>query len=191
MPPRRPRGYVGTNHQTIGSDIQAVLFALNFPRNVLGSDMVSRIEGLDPNGWYPVAMLLEVMETLHQRLGSSGLQKLGRSMFKNSHQQRVKPQLKSARDVIHGIDAMYRHANRGDEIGGWRVEEFGPGRAVLEKTTPHHCAMDEGILVQAISMFGVTARIERPECFRKGAELCRYVITSDVVDHRWDHTLAA
>lgn len=186
MPERHPRGYVGLNHETIGSDVQAVLFALNFPRNVLGAELVGRIEAMDPAGWYPIRELIDLMEVLDGKLGTAGLQKLGRTLFKQSHEERVKPLLKCARDVVGGIDGMYRHANRGTAIGGWNLTAFTPGQAVLEKTTPHHCAMEEGILLQALSMLGVPARIEQPSCFRKGADHCRLVITSDVTDARWD-----
>jgi len=191
MQVRRPRGYVGSKHETIGSDVQAVLQALNFPRNVLGAEAVTRIESMDPAAWYPIQDLLDLMETLDQRLGNSGLHKLGRALFKNSHEERVKSVIKSARDVVFGIDGMYRHANRGQAIGGWHVHHFAPGHAELDKTTPHHCAMEDGILMQALSMLSVTARIEQPICFRRGDEYCRYVISSDVRDLRWDHEKAA
>jgi hypothetical protein len=41
---------------------------------------------------------------------------------------------------------MYHHANRGTGIGGWKVLRFDAGYAELEKMTPHHCVMEQGIL---------------------------------------------
>ena len=64
--------------------------------------------------------------------------------------------------------------------------EFKPGHAELEKTTPHHCVMEEGILEEALRTLGVTAKIEQKACFRKGAEACRFVITSAITDIAWD-----
>jgi hypothetical protein len=80
---------------------------------------------------------------------------------------------------------MYRLANRGAELGGWVVLEFEPGRAVLEKTTPHHCSMEEGILDAAFRVVGTPATVYQSACVRVGADACRFVITSHIVDHRW------
>lgn len=180
-----PRGYVGRNHETIGSDITSVLKCLTFPRSVLGDAMVDRLETVRDDNWYPIATLLDLMEQLDAKLGEAGLRKMGRALFKNSHEARVKAVITSARNIVEGIDGMYRHANRGLAIGGWKVADFQPGRAELEKTTPHHCAMEEGILLEGLTMVGVTARIEQPQCLRRGGELCRLVITSSVTDERW------
>lgn len=181
-----PRGYVGRNHETIGSDITSVLRCLTFPRSVLGDSLAEELEQVRDEQWYPIAMLLELMQKLDARLGEAGLRKMGRVLFKSSHEPRIKGQFSTARQVIEGIDAMYRHANRGGGIGGWRLTAFEPGRAVLEKTTPHHCAMEEGILLEALTMVQVPARIEQTSCLRRGDELCRMVISCTAKDlARW------
>ena len=182
---RRPRGYVGTKHETLGSDIRSVLAAVPFPRRVLGDEMTSKIEELDPGGWYPIQPLLEVMGILSERLGRFTMLELGRKLFKQSHEQRVKEIAHSASDIVHGIDGMYHHANRGTDIGGWQVLSFVPGEAVLDKTTPHHCVMEEGILAEALNAVGVAALVRQTECFLKGADACRFVITSSITDERW------
>ena len=73
---------------------------------------------------------------------------------------------------------MYHHANRGGGIGGWRVISFDESRGVLEKTTPHHCEMEEGILAQALADIGARAVVTQTACFRKGAPACRFLIES-------------
>jgi hypothetical protein len=102
-----------------------------------------------------------------------------------SHAARIKGVAQSARDILYGMDAMYRFANRGVAIGGWSVLEFQPGQATLEKTTPHHCAVEQGILTEALSLVGCPVNIEQSQCMRKGAESCLFVLTSSVVDARW------
>lgn len=184
-PRRRPRGYVGLNHETIGSDILAVLRSMNRPEQVLDEATIVFLRKLKPDDWYPIAILLDLMERMEEELGRFALIKMGRTLFKLSHEQRFLQTAKSARDVVYGIDAMYRHANRGTAIGGWRVLAFEPGRAELEKTTPHLCTMEEGILLQALSALGVPANIEQPDCFRQGASFCRFVITSRISDRLW------
>lgn len=182
---RRPKGYVGERHETIGSDILAVLRALTFPLGVLGADTVDQLESVDPEGWYPIAWLLDLMDRVDRRVGSSGLVKIGRTLFKLSHEARVLQVVRSARDIVYGIDGMYRHANRGVGIGGWTVLSFEPGRATLEKTTPHHCAMEEGILSAGLEAMRAPSRIAQSSCFRKGADACVFEVTSAVTDERW------
>jgi hypothetical protein len=182
---RRPKGYVGTNHETIGSDILAVYQILRMPEQVLGVDEAQRLSAVKPDAWYPIEWLLDLMERLDEHLGQYALLRMGRTLFKLSHQDRVTRIAKSARDIIYGIDAMYRFANRGRNIGGWKVLEFDPGHAVLEKTTPHHCVMEQGILSEALAAVGWPGIVAQRECFREGADSCIYTVTSTFVDARW------
>lgn len=181
----RPRGYIGTRHETIGSDILALYHALLLPDEVLGAATSSRIRNLDPDGWYPVEGMLEPLELLGEKLGAAGLRKIGRKLFELSHQERVRGVITSASAIVHGLDGMYHAANRGQDIGGWKVLSFEPGEARLEKTTPHHCALEEGIVGAAMKMVGVLVNIEQPQCMRSGSDHCQFVITSVVTDARW------
>jgi hypothetical protein len=182
---RRPKGYLGNGHETIGSDILAVLRVTSMPKQILGTELAARLAAVQPESWYPIQLLLDVLETLGTRVGPRGLVQMGRQLFQLSHAERVKAVAKSAGDIICGIDDMYHHANRGSGIGGWEVKSFAPGKAVLVKTTPHHCALEEGILEEALTTVGVPAFLDQIECFRKGAEACQFAISSVVTDARW------
>lgn len=180
-----PKGYVGKDHETIGSDILAVLGAVSMPRTTLGPKMVEELEGIEPDRWYPITLMLELMERLSERSGPTGLRRMGRELFRRSHQENARKVIHSARDLLHGMDALYRNANRGTAIGGWKVLSFEPGRAELEKATPHHCVMEEGIIGEALAMVGVPATISQRECLREGADACVFVVESGVADARW------
>ena len=182
---RRPKGYLGKNHETLGSDILAVLQMLKLPAQVLGEDEAKRLAGVDPTAWYPIGWLIELMDHIDEHIGHYGLIRLGRTIFKQSHEARALETLRSARDVVYALDAMYHHANRGGDIGGWRVVKFGPGHAELEKTTPHHCVMEQGILSAACAAVGCPVSVTQTQCFREGADCCVYVLTSAVTDERW------
>lgn len=182
---RRPRGYVGTHHETIGSDILAVMKALHAPERALGAELAARLATVKPDVWYPIGWLLEALEAMDQRLGTFALKNVGWKLFELSHAERLKKVASSARDVLYGFDTLYRNANRGTDIGGWKVLSFGPGRAELEKTTPHHCVMEEGIMQEALRTLGVKSEVTQRQCFRKGADSCVFVITSPVTDDRW------
>src|SRR5258708_5816302 len=143
---RRPRGYVGRDHETIGSDILSVFKILKLPEQVLGAEEVEKLSAVDSSAWYPIEWLLDLMDRLDRELGHYGLLRMGRTLFDLSHKERVLEVATCAHDIVYGIDAMYHHANRGKGIGGWKVVRFEPGLAELEKTTPHHSVMEQGIL---------------------------------------------
>jgi len=182
---RRPKGYVGIDHETIGSDILAVLQILRLPEQVLGQDETERLAQVHSQQWYPISWLLSLMEKLDRHVGHYGLLRMGRKLFHLSHEARVIEVAKSARDIVYGIDDMYHHANRGQMIGGWTVLSFDSGHSELEKTTPHHCVMEQGILSAALSAVGCPGIISQRQCFREGAESCIYSISSALTDERW------
>jgi hypothetical protein len=191
--PRWPRGYAGIHHKTIGSDLLSVVGALQSLTGserrvaaVIGTDEVKRLAAVQPDGWYPVEWLLELLELIEARMGRFGLLRVGRTVFELSHASRLRGVATSGRDVVAGIDAMYRHANRGQAIGGWQVISFDDHRAELEKTTPHHCAMEEGILIQALEAVGAPSLVTQTACFREGADACRFVITPVTLKGRWN-----
>jgi predicted hydrocarbon binding protein len=183
--PRLPAGYRGIGHETIGSDILAVLKTVLFPQQVLGKELHEHLLTVQAEGWYPIADLLGMMEKIDKAVGRAVLVQMGRKLFMMSHADRVKELAKSAGDIIFGLDDMYHHANRGTDIGGWKVVEFKPGHALVEKRTPHHCAMEEGILAEALRVVEVPATVSQTQCFRQGAPFCTFRFHSAIVDERW------
>ena len=177
--------YANPTHETIGSDILAVLRTMAHPEEIIGKEWTERLRALQPDAWYPIGVLLELLQTLATRGGSASVLRMGRQLFRDSHQARLTPELKSAGDVLFGIDGMYHHANRGQDIGGWEVLRFGPGQAVLRKTTPHHCALEEGILHEALHTVGTEALIVQSACVLRGDPACVMEIRSSVRDSRW------
>ncbi len=184
-PLRKPHGYLGQGHETIGSDILAIAQVLRMPDQILGPAQAKRLEHIRADGWYPIEWLLEMMEQMDQKVGRYGLLQMGRTLFDLSHRERLLEVASSAHDVVYGIDGMYHHANRGHQIGGWKVTLFEPGHAELEKTTPHHCVMEEGILAGALKAIGCSGNISQSKCLRDGADRCIFVIKSNIKDARW------
>jgi hypothetical protein len=175
---RRPRGYVGLSHLTLGSVILAVLQTVLDANIVLGEKRFEELRAVQPQRWYPVATMLDLLEFLAKRMGRASLVKMGRQLFKNAHARQVGSEANSAGDILFGMDTMYRHANTGESIGVWRVLKFSPGLALVEKTTPHHCGLEEGILHEALSLVGAESLIVHRQCFRDGAESCIFEIHS-------------
>lgn len=143
---RRPQGYVGRGHEVIGSDLLAVLGVVSMPQQTLGSVLHQRLLEVRPDGWYPISLMLAVLDTLDERMGVEGLRQMGRKLFEYSHEEHVKKTLASVEQILTGFDALYHRANRGEGIGGWTVLALEPGAATLQCTAPHHCALAEGIV---------------------------------------------
>lgn len=185
MTTRLPRGYRGVRHETIGSDLLAILKVTKTPEYTLGPELAAKLAAVKMDGWYPISLMLETLEALDARLGSFGLRNVGWELFRLSHADAFRKNVHSARQFVHGFDAIYRAANRGTDIGGWQVLSFTGDSAELEKTTPHHCGMEEGIVQEALKTLGVLALVSQSQCFRKGAESCRFTIHSQTRDTRW------
>lgn len=181
----RPRGYEGLDHETLGSDLLAVQQALTFPFSVLGPARTRQMATVRPEAWYPIRDMLGLIDFLDSKLGAVGLLALGKTIFRISVTPEAKERLKCARDVIFALDSMYRHTNRGAKIGAWSVISFAPGRVELVKTTPHHCVMEEGILLEALASVQVPVTITQSRCLRRGDDHCRFILTSVVTDQRW------
>jgi hypothetical protein len=182
----KPRNYTGVDHQTIGSDILAVVAVIPvMPEKTLGKELMDRLAVVKLDGWYPIGLLLDAMDRLDERIGRFGMITMGRKLFEMSHAEQFKKVAKTAADVVYGIDGMYHHANRGKGIGGWEVEVFEPGHAELVKTTPHHCVMEEGILLEALRTLGIPTTVQQRECLRQGADHCRYILQSPITDDKW------
>jgi hypothetical protein len=176
---------LGEDHTTLGSHILTVSKILKMPEQVLGPIEFERLKRVEPNGWYPVEWLLGLTEILEAHVGRYGLMQLGRKLFESVHKERVLQVAKSAKDILYGLDAIYRHGNRGRGIGGWQVSKFGAGFAELEKNTPLHCLMDQGLLTEALLSVGSACNVSQKRCFLDGADVCVFEVTTAFVDQRW------
>jgi hypothetical protein len=180
-----PKSYTSKNHETLGSDVLSVLHATTAPEKVFPPELLARLRAVKPDGWYPVSLMHEAVDRLEASEKVTGLKLMGMAIFKHSHAEGVKKTVTSAHQLLHGLDGLYRNANRGQGIGGWRVLSFGAGKAELEKTTPHHCSIEEGLLAQAFATVGCPSLVTQRECVRHGADACTFVVESMVTDHRW------
>ncbi len=176
---------MGQAHQTVGSDILAISRALSLTEHLLGAELASRVVNVKPDQWYPIHLLLDALMLVESKSGPVVLRQVGRKLFESTHAQRVIPQVKSAADLIFSLDEMYHQANRGDDIGGWEVHSFQPGRAVLFNSTPHPCPLEEGILTQAFSSCSLPVFVNHTQCRRRGDSRCQYDLASVLHDERW------
>ncbi|MDP1920827.1 MAG: hypothetical protein Q8L14_31580 [Myxococcales bacterium] len=182
---RQPRGYLGKGHETIGSDIIAVFEAVRDAEPTLCSHWMPLVRTIDPHGWYPIDLLLTLADVIHERAGSDALASMGRSIFMLSHGRHFPARAASIGDLVFSADAIYRRANRGTAIGGWRVLEFAQSLAVIEKTTPHLCQFDEGIMQAGGRALGVAVTISQRRCLLEGDDTCEFVVEGAPGEPLW------
>lgn len=178
-----PSETVDAVHEVVGSVLLSVQRSLlkisthaDQVRHLLGEPSCSRLEHVLDDGWYPIEWMLEMTGIIDRKIGPFGLMKLGRVLFKQTHAAVLRERRMSGRDLVYGLDAMYRADNRGDRIGGWQVLSFDDHAARLRKTTPHHCMMEEGIVSEALKCAGAPSLVRQSECMLSGAEACTFVI---------------
>jgi hypothetical protein len=152
---------------------------------LLGEAEAARLSSIAADVWYPIEELLTVMEILDADVGHFGLMNVGRKIFDLTHRERVVQSIHSARGIVDGIDGMYKHANRGVDIGGWTTLTFDAGHAELEKTTPHHCVMEQGLLNAAFAAIGCPSIVAQSSCLLRGGDVCTFIVSSSISDERW------
>jgi len=169
----------------LGSDLLAVLKILKMPEQVLAKPDFERLCRVQADAWYPVDWLTNLTTTLERHVGRYGLIQMGRRMFELTHRGRVLQHAKTAKDLIYGLDDMYRHANRGRGIGGFQVLKFGAGIAEVEKTTGQHCLLDQGLITEGLLAVGCACNVSQTRCVLENDDTCVFEITSAFADKRW------
>ncbi len=182
---RFPKAYSGKNHETIGSDILAVLQVVKVPEAILGDALARQLNAVAADKWYPIQLLLDVMDWVVTQVGRPGLVGMGRSLFRSTHQKAFLSTADCAGDFFFSLDKLYNPANRGQRIGGWKMLEFRPGMAVAENGTPHHCELEEGIVLEAMAGLKLPVTVLQTACVQRGADACIFKTTFVVQDKRW------
>ena len=73
--------HLSTAHETIGSDILAVLQTMKYPEQILGAEWLARLRLVEPEGWYPVSTLLELLQKLASKGGHASVCRWAASSF--------------------------------------------------------------------------------------------------------------
>ncbi len=179
------KSYRSTNHQVLGSDILSIVDVLPLPEQLLGKERAQALREVKPGEWYPISMMLEPLDAVAAKMGDRALIPIGYALIKRSHSEAIRKHFKSAKELLSGFDGLYRRANRGDEIGGWKVLSFEPGKALLENTIPHHCFIQVGIVQEALKVLQIPAVVKQTQCVREGADACHFLVTTTQSDARW------
>src|SRR5690242_5033943 len=100
------KAYRGTGHETQGSDLLSVLKVLPIPEQVLGKERANALRAVKPDQWYPISQLMDVLDTLAQRLGDRALTPIGYSIVQTSHAVSIRKHFKTARQLLGAFDSI-------------------------------------------------------------------------------------
>ncbi|MEW6141483.1 MAG: hypothetical protein AB1733_24945 [Thermodesulfobacteriota bacterium] len=152
----------------------------------IGADILNSV-GLgnpNPQGWYRLQTLLDVMKQLQDRFTGTILTRMG---YNVAQLVQLPPHWKSVEDALSELDKGYHMNHRGGEIGSYHYEylvtETGLHRAKMVVKTHWPCEYELGLLQ------GMGDRYKQPEteifvrkdftapCRKNGADSCTFFVT--------------
>lgn len=81
-------------------------------------------------------------------------------------------------NFLRGLSNEYHSANRGPNIGDWKDITEEEKHFVMENSTAHNCALEEGVLLGGIVAFGgKIPRIKQISCVKNREPVCLFDIT--------------
>jgi hypothetical protein len=147
-------------------------------KQVLGAELATALEATAPHQWYPASSLVSMLQAIEAKIGQNGLRRVGRSICQRSYADKLVAQFRSVDALLSSLDALYRRSNRGQDIGGWKLQSFAEAEARIEYSAPYSCLMQEGMVAEACAVIGCPVLVSQRECVRTGAGCCVFSIVS-------------
>ena len=137
---------------------------------------------IQPEGWYPLPVLLAVLQTIIEQIGPATLKGIGRRVPSTAPFPRDIDTLEKA---LRSIDTAYHATHRGQgHIGSYRYTPGPvPRSARVVSDTPYPCDLEMGIVESLADRFrpsdALGMRLEHtPEaCRKRGDARCTYQLT--------------
>jgi hypothetical protein len=136
------------------------------------------IDDPDPDGWYPQAAELDVLETVAEELEPHLLDRLGEQI---PDVAAWPSGISGVADGLRSIDDAYHRNHRGGEIGHYRFERVADGRGRVVCRNPYPCPFDRGLVRAVAKEYSPVESFVFVEewgdaCRREGDERCTYVV---------------
>ncbi len=155
--------------------------------NVMGAFKGISLDALGQNGivdpepdkWYSQQAWLDSFKVIAEKVGPNTLYQVGRQV---PQQYRFPPGVDSIETVLTNLDAAYRSAHRGGEVGHYRYEILGLNAGQMTCDNPYPCDFDRGIISALAQRFEPPGslvdvqHVDSEPCKKHGAESCTYRI---------------
>lgn len=162
--------------QVNGQSILSVLDGFGLFEDKAKSILVKHgLEGLTPNGWYPLETYFAAFREIASAFGPNILYQIGRSVPRNAV---FPPEINTIEKALSSIDVAFQMNHRGaQQLGHYKPEMVSHGHAKMVCDTPYPCHFDRGIITELAQRFAPGATVQHDDsapCRRKGDRSCTY-----------------
>lgn len=135
-----------------------------------------------PEGWYPMPVLLALLQSIHEQIGPVTVKGIGRSIPSTAP---FPKDIDTLEKGLRSIDTAYNATHRGrGHIGAYRYQAGpGPRSARVVSDTPYPCDMEMGLVEALADQFRPTdalgMRLEHAPggCRKRGDKACTYQLS--------------
>ncbi len=138
------------------------------------------IENPTPGQWYPQQAWLDSFKTIAEQIGPNTLFLLARQIPLMAP---IATEIDSIEKAMFGLDAGYRGAHRGGQVGHYIFVKTGERSGQMHTMNPYPCDFDRGILDALTRRFEPAnpyldiVHHDNAPCKKLGADSCTYTIT--------------
>jgi len=146
--------------------------------DIVGPELGRYFEDVEIDRWYDAGPYLATISFLRERISPQVIQLIGDrfvELFKRRFSERG---ITSAEGLLRQVSALYAESVRGEGAGGWYLDEYLPGRAIVREDgifVDVNFAI--GVLKSALAALGAyNVRVALLDDRSRGARFSRYLV---------------
>lgn len=145
--------------------------------DIVGEGLEEYFEDIDGEAWYDAAPYQAAVKYLRDRISPQVMVLIGNQLVETIGQQMRASDVNSPRELAERLPELYGDFVRGEGAGDWHVEEFAPGRAIIEETgITANVDFSVGVIKSSFEGVGaVNVRVAVIDDRAKGADANRYL----------------
>lgn len=164
------------NQECLGTNILSIQNKIFNAKHYFDQISQYSYENIEPNKWYPMKQFTILVDLYEDIMGPLILKNVGSGIIPEMIQAGIIPKI-SPHEFLKSLTNTYHSANRGSNIGDWRVIKEESKHIVLENSTMHNCKLEEGVILGGIeALGGRNPRILQRTCVKKGDPFCTFDI---------------
>ncbi|WP_205596821.1 hypothetical protein [Halostella salina] len=135
------------------------------------------VEEIDPDGWYPIQIPLDMLYELRDDYGESSMQNMGKHIPEHVE---FPPDIDGVEEALHSIGEAYQQNHRGGDVGFYEFERGDGDEGVMACENPYPCEFDQGLLRGVAEKFTdsfVTVEEVGDGCRSDGGGRCTYRVS--------------
>jgi len=158
--------------------LQALKEAFPAITSIVGPELGKFFEDVDPGGWYEGRAYFETMAFLRNHISPQAMIHIGNRLLDELKTAFPPLGTSSPREMAHRVADFHDFFVRGAGAGGWRLEDYEPGRAVIAEDSPFsNPLLAAGIIRGGLENTGAyNVRIEVLNDRSEGASENRYLV---------------